>query len=223
MPVRQEPFATDYVYHIFNRGVNRSTIFHSSRDYQRLYDTLQYYRVPTQPVKLSYFLKWRTSDKVKLFQETEINPNKYVSLYCYVFMPNHFHLIIKQKQDNGISEYMRKVQNSFAKYVNTRYKRTGGLFEGPFRSIRVKTNEQLLHLSRYIHLNPYTSHVIDSMKELTTYPWSSLPQYLATGTGFCETEPVLSSFSSPKQYKQFVYDQAEYQRELDTIRHITFE
>jgi hypothetical protein len=88
-------------------------------------------------------------------------------------MPNHFHLLVKQSQRNGIPEFMQKVQDSFAKYKNTRYKRTGGLYEGPFRAMRVKTENQLLHLSRYIHLNPHTSRVVPSLKELHDYPWTS--------------------------------------------------
>jgi putative transposase len=223
MPVRPEPFATDEVYHIFNRGVNRSTIFHAPRDYQRFYDTIHYYQLPAQPVKLSYFLKWRISDKNTLLQKTKNNPKKYISFYCYVFMPNHFHFLIKQLQENGISEFMRKIQNSYAKYINTRYKRTGGLFEGPFRAIRVKTQGQLLHLSRYIHLNPYTTRVVKTFSELTNYPWSSFSEYRKQITGICETDSVLSNFLSIKQYEQFCRDQADYQRELNYFRHLTLE
>lgn len=223
MPVRPEPFVTDYVYHIYNRGVNRSTIFHSQQNYQRFYDTIDYYRIPTQPVKLSYFLKWSLTDKRKLLETTQRNPKKYVSIYCYAFMPNHFHLLVRQIQENGVSEFMRKVQNSFAKYENIRHERTGGLYEGPFRAIRIKTENQLLHVSRYIHLNPYTSSIVTSLKELHAYPWTSLPQYIAEKKGICETRPILSSFSSSKQYEQFVNDQADYQRELETIKHLALE
>lgn len=223
MPVRSEPFVVEYVYHVFNRGVNRSTIFHNHRDYQRFYDTIDFYRLPTQPVKLSYFLKWPVENKRRLLEATQRDPNKYVSIYGYAFMPNHFHLLVRQIQKNGVSEFMRKVQNSFAKYKNIRYKRTGGLYEGPFRAVRVQTGNQLLHLSRYIHLNPYTSHVVASLTELHTYPWTSLSQYITGKRGICETKPLLSFFSSPKQYKQFVNDQADYQRELETIKHLALE
>jgi putative transposase len=223
MPVRSEPFVTDQIYHIFNRGVNRTAIFYDNRDYQRFYDTLSFYRLPTQPVKLSYFLKRSIKDKTMLLLETERNPNKYVSLYCYAFMPNHFHIIARQLRDNGVSEYMRKVQNSYAKYTNTRHKRTGSLFEGPFRAIRVQTDEQLLHLSRYIHLNPYTSHVVNSLKKLQSYPWSSLQQYYETKIGICETEAILSFFQSSGKYKNFINDQAKYQQELDMIKHLSLE
>ena len=223
MPVRPEPFVVEYVYHIYNRGVNRSTIFHNHQDYQRFYNTIDFYRLPTQPVKLSYFLKWPAADKHKLLEATQRDPDKYVSIYSYAFMPNHFHLLVKQLQRNGISEFMRKAQNSFAKYNNTRYERTGGLYEGPFRAVRVITENQLLHLSRYIHLNPYTSRVVTSLKELHAYPWTSLPQYITGKAGICETKPLLSFFSSSKQYERFVSDQADYQRELETIKHLALE
>jgi len=223
MPVRPEPFVTDYIYHIFNRGVNRSTIFHNRQDYQRFYDTIEFYQLPTQPIKLSYFLKWPVTEKYKLLEATQRDPNKYVSIYCYAFMPNHFHLLAKQLQDNGISEFMRKAQNSFAKYENIRHERTGGLYEGPFRAVRVKTENQLLHLSRYIHLNPYTSRVVPSLSKLHTYPWTSLPQYITGKTGICETRSLLSLFSSPKQYERFISDHADYQRELNLIKHLALE
>lgn len=223
MPVRPEPFVVEYVYHIYNRGVNRSIIFHNHQDYQRFYDTIEFYQLPTQPVKLSYFLKWPPADKRNLLEATHHNPNKYVSIYNYAFMPNHFHLLVKQLQKNGVSEFMRKAQDSFAKYKNTRYKRTGGLYEGPFRAVRVQTDNQLLHLNRYIHLNPYTSHIVASLKELRTYPWTSLPQYITGKTGLCETRPLLSFFPSSKKYEQFVNDQADYQQELDAIKHLALE
>lgn len=93
-------------------------------------------------------------------------------------MPNHFHLLLKQTKENGISKLVANFQNSYTRYFNLKNERVGPLFQGVFKALRVKTDEQLIHVSRYIHLNPYSSSVIKSFEELKRYPWSSVEEYL---------------------------------------------
>ena len=69
-------------------------------------------------------------------------------------MPNHFHLIIVAIKDNGVSEYMRRIQDAYTKYYNAKYERTGHLLQGPYKAVNIKNNNQLLYLSTYIHRNP---------------------------------------------------------------------
>lgn len=131
-------------------------------------------------------------------------------------MPNHFHLLIKQVEDNGISVFVSKLINSYTKYFNTKYNRVGPLFQGQFKSVLIENDEQLIHLSRYIHLNPLVAHLIMDLKD---YRWSSYSEFLNSTTGFCSKQIVLDFFSSPDGYKQFVDDQAEYAEELEIIKH----
>ena len=87
----------------------------------------------------------------------------------------------------------------------------------------VEDDNQLLHLTRYIHLNPLSSLVVKKRKDLLEYPWSSFPQYLRREKGFCETETALSHFSDSKSYRQFVFDRADYQKEIQKLKHLLLE
>src|SRR3989344_6023360 len=134
-------------------------------------------------------------------------------------MPNHFHLLVKQLQENGISKTLSNFANSYAKYFNTRNNRNGPLFQGIFKAVRVESNEQLLHLSRYIHLNPIVSFVTKE-ENLEDYVWSSLKEYLNTPIkGFCKKDYILSQFKSIDEYKKFIKDQISFAKELEKIKH----
>jgi len=138
-------------------------------------------------------------------------------------MPNHFHFLLKNLKDSGINKFMSNFQNSYAKYFNTKTGRTGSLFQQNFKAVRVESDEQLTHVSRYIHLNPITAYLINSVEELIDYPWSSYPEYISKGKSNLNKDLVLGNFRSINDYKKFVADQVDYQRELDKIKHIILE
>ena len=118
---------------------------------------------------------------------------------------------------------MSNFQNSYTRYFNKRHKRDGSLFLDQFKAVRVVSEQQLLHLSRYIHLNPYSSYVVKNFSELKNYQWSSFPEYLGEKNGFCATEVVLSFFPSREKYKNFVLNHADYQRGLEIVKHLMFD
>lgn len=136
-------------------------------------------------------------------------------------MPNHFHLLIKQLTDNGISEFMRKFTHSYTKYMNVKYGKQGPLFQGMFKAVPIENDEQLVHVSRYIHLNPLVSNLI---RDLKLYRWSS---YLDFTSGVensnLYTKEILSHFKSKLDYEKFVMDQADYGAELERIKHQVIE
>lgn len=223
MPLRKIPLVNGQVYHIFNRSIDRKPIFVHQRESQRALDTLSFYRFLDIPVRLSYFLAWSDDKKTQLFKELEKNKNYLVKILCFTLMPNHFHLLLLQEKEEGISKFVGQFQNSFTRYLNTKHKRKGHLFEGQFKAVRVETEEQLIHLSRYIHLNSYTSYVVKDTKDLLSYAFSSLMEYLDKTSGFCDKEIILSQFKGPKEYRKFVLDQADYQRGLERIKHLIIE
>ena len=131
-------------------------------------------------------------------------------------MPNHFHLLIKQLKDSGITEFMTKLSLSYTKYYNIKYSRVGPLLQGQFKAVTVESDEQLIHLSRYIHLNPLASFLI---KDIAKYEWSSYREYLNNLNGICTKQEILSFFESLQKYKHFVLDQTEYAQSLELIKH----
>ena len=138
-------------------------------------------------------------------------------------MPNHYHFLIEQVKEGGISQFIGQFQNSYTKYFNSKHKRKGGLFLTPFRAKHVETDEQLIHLSRYIHLNPYTSYVIKSIDQLIDYPYSSIQDYFHTTPYYksiTHTGAINSFYQDQETHKEFLLNQAEYQRDLEKIKHL---
>ena len=137
-------------------------------------------------------------------------------------MPNHFHLLLKQHMDGGVSKFLALFQNSITKYINTKGKKDGHVFKGQFKAVRIEDDNQFLHVQRYIHLNPYTSYVVSTLEDLYKYPFSSLPEFLENKTGICN-KGVLKSFTGKFTYKNFLMNQADYQRKLGSIKHLLLE
>lgn len=181
-------------------------IFSNDSDYRRFLRIIQYYQIAGVKPKFSLF-----NPKI----HTVNREKKIVEIICYCFMPNHFHLLLQQVQDSGITEFMGKVSNSYTRYYNTKYDRVGPLLQGEFKAVHVEDDEQVLHLSRYIHLNPLVGNVV---KDLDSYPWSSYQDYLMN-TRICSKEKVLSHFTSAQEYKQFVLDREDYGRQLKYLKH----
>lgn len=222
MPIRKIPLVADQFYHVYNRGVARQPVFLNKREYERFLLSLRYYRYNKPPLKLSRFLSLPEKDRNNLLEELNNKKGWSVEIISFVLMPNHFHLLLKQKEGNGISTFMRRAINSYTRYFNTKHARVGSLFQGVFKAIRVETDEQLIHLSRYIDLNPLVSYVVKD-KDFMDYPWSSLSEYLKGETGLIESKYVLSHFRSVNEYKKFVLDQKDYAKELEKIKHLVIE
>ncbi len=120
-------------------------------------------------MRLSKLLQLMTEIREQMLTTVAKNDNKSVEVVAYCLMPNHFHLLVKQVSEGGISKYLRQAINSYAKYFNTKYKRVGSLFQDMFRAVHIETDEQFIHVSRYIHLNPLVSYLVGK-KELLSYP-----------------------------------------------------
>lgn len=209
MPYRIIPFVNDHFYHIYNRGVEKRTIFENRRDHDRFLKTLQYYQLAGPKPRFSKFFV-NKSFKPELAE-------KIVEIIAYCLMPNHFHLLIKQLKDRGISEFLSKLSNSYTKYYNTKHTRVGPLLQGEFKAVLIESEEQLTHVSRYVHLNPYVSFLV---KDLNFYEWSSYGDYIGkTNNGLCNKEVVLSLFKSPQDYEKFILDHADYAQRLEIIKH----
>lgn len=210
------------IYHIYNRSVDLQPIFTKERENYRAIDCLSYYRFKRPPIRFSHFLAKGKEARQEFLDRIGQSSQQAVQVLAFCLMPNHFHLLLKQLTDGAISRYLGLFQNSCVKYFNIKNQRHGSLFQGQFKSVIIETDEQLMHVSRYIHLNPYSSYVVRSFNGLLNYPWSSLPEYLGqVKNGLCLLSPVISLFKdSPEKYLEFVKDNADYQRTLDKIKHL---
>lgn len=210
MPGRIIPLVNGEVYHIFNRGSDKRNIFLQPRDYKRFLDTFYYYQFEGPKPKLSALNKNK-------FHNFNPSPEaKFVEILSYCLMPNHFHFLVKQLKTNGISIFMSQTINSYTKYFNTKFKRVGSLLQGTFKSVRIGTDGQLIHVSRYIHINPVVSGLISMPQD---YSWSSYREYVDGVRGYCSTDLVLDLFASRKEYRNFTEDQIDYGKSLELIKH----
>ncbi len=206
MPRRAPELVTNEIYHVYNRGVEKRDVFLTDRDYKHFLETLEHYLAPV--IKLSRKPKLKDNQR----SETPL-----VDILCYCLMPNHFHLILRQKSDNGISVFMNRVANSFTKYFNIKNDRVGPLFQGVFKAVRIETDEQLLHVSRYIHLNPLVANLAANIRD---YQWSSYSAYVGDEqNNLVSTQEVLAHFPSKEKYGQFVADQTDYARTLEQLKY----
>lgn len=222
MPVRKTPLITGEIYHVFNHGIDYRDICQNNREYQHFLLTLWFYQPSILQMKLSHYLSLATDARIQLIPEISSKP-KYVEIQAFSLLPNHYHLVIKQIVDKGISTFVGNVQNSYTKYYNKKHHRRGSLFLTPFRARHVYTEAQFLHVCRYVHLNHYSSGLISNLDRLKVSPLTSLPYYLNPLT---QPREIVSRtqleqlFASPQTHWKFIRDQADYQRQLDHIKHL---
>ena len=222
MPGRAIPLVNEEFYHIFNRGIDHRPTFLNKRDFTRAVTSIYFYRFISPPIKLSQYLRLNSQEQNGILVQLEKN-KALVEILCYCFMPNHFHFLLRQKKESGIAKFMSNFQNSYTRYFNIRQQRNGPLFLGQFKAIRIETEEQLFHLTRYIHLNPYSSYLVKNLGKLKEYLWSSFPEFLERKEGFCEKKLLLNQFKNKENFEKFILSHADYQRDLEKIKHLILE
>lgn len=203
-------FSENSYYHVFNRGIDKKIIFKDSQDYEIFKYYLEAYLLPIEKVLKKY----------KSFPIRLINKNMHssISLLSYCLMPNHIHLLLHQISKNAVSNFMKRLTNAYTEYFNEKYKRKGTLMESRFKAVSIGNDDHLLHVSRYIHLNPIVSSIV---KDLKSYKYSSYFEYMNKNEDkLCETSVILSRFKSPNEYKAFIKNQISYAKELEKLKHL---
>jgi len=213
--------ANNEFYHIFNRTIANEVVFNNKHHLNRVLSLTNFYRFKV-PLSYSKFQNLPKQEKEKILSVI-YRSSPLVEIYSFAFMPNHYHFLIRQLEDNGIEYFVSNLQNSFAKFYNKKFNRKGSLFCHSFERVRIETEEQFIHVSRYIHLNPVTSYLI-KLEELDGYLFTSFPAYVGKGLfSFINTELILNHFKTSQRYKEFVYNQSDYQKKLREIRHLLIE
>lgn len=211
MPAKNviKSYVSDGFYHVYNRGVNKADIFLDEKDYRVFLSYLVTALTPKDEQKLRAMLT-DTSHSYKDREEAAKllrlkNFTGRIELLAYVLMPNHFHFLLKQKEEGDMTAFLQAVMTRFTMYENLRYKRVGPVFQGAYKAVLIADEAQLTHVSRYIHRNPF------SLKG--SHPWrlqpSSYPNYLGEiHQEWVKPKAILSYFSKERNgflsYKAFV-------------------
>lgn len=200
MPSRNilRDFAEDQYYHLYNRGVEKRTIFLDEQDYT---------------VFLGLLKKYLSGEYIRKTNRHKFdNLAGQVDLLAYCLMPNHFHLLLYQKTDGAITKLMRRVMTGYVMYFNERYKRVGTLFQSRYKASHINADDYLHHVSRYIHMNP---------EDYEKWPYSSLPYYLGKKKmpSWLKTKRVLALFdNNSSEYSQFIKDYDSSKHELSVLK-----
>jgi putative transposase len=214
---RKVVFANGEYYHVFNRGVEKRPTFISKYEFLRVLDSLNFYRYGNLQIRYSKYLALDKDKKAEFLKG--LNDDLQIEIIAYCLMGNHFHLLVKQVKDNGIVKFMAKFTNSYTKYFNTKHQRVGPLFQGVFKAVHIGYDEQLIHLSRYIHLNPVLGFIVEA-EELASYPWSSYLEYIGEADSDMINKTEVLKFFKNQEYKKFVLDQASYAIKNKMIDHL---
>jgi len=217
--MRKYPLIDGKVYHTFTKSIAGFEIFRNESDYQRISSVLNYYKAENPPVRFSIFSDIK--NKESFYQRHFDSQDDLVEIIAYCFMPTHIHLILRQLKKDGISIFMSRVLNSYTRYFNLKNKRKGPLWESRFKNVEVGTDEQLLHLTRYIHLNPVTANLVEDPQD---WNFSSYNEYLGEKQfkeSICNYSRLLDIV--PEDYKKFVSSRKDYQRELAELKELFLE
>lgn len=174
MTLKREIAPGEY-YHVFNRGAHKHNLFRDERDWARFLFLLLYCQAPVAIPNTKRFITpsaVASGFRVPLHFEDEIEEKRLVELVAFCVMPNHFHLIVKEKEEGGISAYMQRVAVGYTMYYNTKYEASGHMFQGRYKTVHIADNDQLLYLSAYIHRNPRELEKWRGLEQ--AYPYSSL-------------------------------------------------
>lgn len=198
MGARKIPFSTGEFYHIYNRGVDKRAIFSDNYDIDRLFKSLIEFNV-VDPIGSLYENSKR--DDI-CGGSTATTSAKLVNITAYCLNINHYHLIVEQLIDGGISEFMKRI-GGYTWYFNNKYDRSGSLFQGRFKSVHIDSNEYLLHVSAYVNLNDRV-HMRGGSTATTISSRSSWNEYMNNAVrGICEKEVILEQFRNIGEYKEF--------------------
>ncbi len=190
---------TDNIYHVVSRGNSQQEIFFQPVDYFRL--IRDFYEFNNVEVIDSRYRQMLTKSQLSgsdpdswsgglgSRKEGKRKRKLLVEILVFCLMPNHFHLLLRQLRDGGISEFMKRVKGGYAAYINKKYERSGSLFQSHFKAVKIENDRQLNTIFSYIHTNPcqlvepgWKTTGLTSEKKalevLNIYRWSSYPDYI---------------------------------------------
>jgi len=200
--MRKVPFIKDELYHVYNRGVDKRSIYENPEDLERFFQSVNEFN-NTETIGSIYEQSYK---KKTLGTPT----SKLVTFVAFNIIKNHFHFILKENVDGGISKFMQRFQGGYTKFFNGVHRRSGSLFQGKFKSIHINTNEYLLHLSAYVNLNDKL-HQLGSRSSQLEEMCSSFVQYVDGKIAKieCNTDIILEQFSSREKYEKFALNTLE--------------
>lgn len=183
-------FVNDGIYHVYNRGVEKRDIFLSEKHYLRFIHDMYEFNDENPALNLGFrFDNYGTKLAKSDFTIFRKHRKPMVEILCFCLMPNHYHFMVRQLLDGGITEFMRKIGTGYTNFFNIKHKRVGPLFQGKFKAVQISKEAHFTYLPHYIHLNPLGLSMPEwrkrkihnpkqALKFLESYRWSSYLDYI---------------------------------------------
>lgn len=213
---RKDKFAEGEIYHIFNKSISNYGIFKDFNNSQRFINVVEYYNSHLITKSFSQFIIRKKYNYQNIIYPKDFT---YIKILSYCIMPDHYHFLLKILTDNSLSRLINTVEDSFTRYFNIKFNRKGPLWQNSFKSVEIRSDEQLLHVSRYIHLNPTSSNLVDRPED---WIYSSYRDFISDEKILIKLIKEIS-IDNIESYKQFVENNIKYQRELKYIKKLIFE
>ncbi len=202
--MRQVEFFDGEIYHVYNRGVEKRDIFLNDWDYHRFVHCLYEFNdeQPALNARHAYKSVIERHGCSAFFPE-KVKRMPLVEIMVFTLMPNHYHLMLRQRKNKGVTRFMHKLGTGYTMYFNKKHVRVGSLFQGPFKAEHLTANEHLIHLPHYIHTNPFRG--LASVEDILKYRWSSFPDYAGKENfpHVTSRDFLLNIFNGEKGYLKF--------------------
>lgn len=218
MPCRENFLSNNNYYHIYSRSIAKFVVFNNASEFQKMIELINLSMFKNFGYEYSKFKRLDITTQTAIIEGLRVEDDVIVRIIAFCLMPTHIHLLLEQIQDDGITQFIRRVLNSYSRSFNISHRRSGPLWTGRFSDVPVKTDEQLLHLTRYIHLNPTSAGLVEHPED---WEFSSYREYIGSPKAknqMCETSDLFEI--KPNEYKKFVNDGKEYQRKLAMIKNL---
>jgi putative transposase len=224
------------LFHCLSRGVDKRKIFLDNQDRLRFIHDLFEFNDRERVNNTFYTFQKHNDIASREMRKAERRPRKLlVDIHAFCLMPNHYHLLLSARVENGIPQFMKKLNMGYAKYFNQKYKRQGTLFESRYKSVPVKSHAHFVHLPYYIHLNPLDlaypewrekkiKSVTKALRHLEKYRWSSHLDYLGKKNfpSVTRRDFLTELFGGPENYRNSIRDWLQ-GLDLEAIREVSLE
>ncbi|MDP2668385.1 MAG: transposase [bacterium] len=197
--MRKIKFVKGEFYHIYNRGVDKRNIFSNQSDMKRFLQCMDEFNT-VQPIGSLYENSF-VGDEIKVKRRSK----QLVNFVAYCLNPNHYHFILEQVAENGISRFMHRLNGGYTWYFNKQYNRSGSLFQGRFKAKHIDSNEYLLHVCIYVNLNFKVHQLGGSAAKLVKSSWDEYT-IKSQEIKICKKDIILNQFRSANEYKSFALD-----------------
>jgi putative transposase len=212
---RLNRFIKGEVYHLFNKSISRYGIFNDLENSHRFVNTFQHYN--NSLISKSYY-DFNKKNKFNYGNIIYPKENTYCKVLSYCIMPDHYHFLIKILKSDILSKLIGDLENSYTRYFNKKFDRRGPLWQNSFKVVKVRFDDQLLRVSRYIHLNPVVKCLVDKPEN---WIYSSYKDFITNKRILKNIEEI--NIKNMTDYKNYVKNNINYLKELKKIKKLILE